>query len=330
MGKEINWIEHRGRVYLKDVLPLDTPFKIEIEPTSACNFKCIYCRHSSVKIKPEFMSMEIFDKIISDIKKFPNKIKTFNFVGIGEPLLNKNIYEMILKAKEVSNDVVLITNGSLLTRENSNKLIATGIKTIRVSLQGINEGDYLDICGYKINFNEFLSNLEYLYKNKSESTKLYLKMPDIAINTKKRKELFYELFKNKCDYLVIQNITNNWEEVDFSFIKQNEKNVIGSKNKKIDICYFPFYTMSVDKQGVVFPCCHTYGDISLGNVINDNIFDIWRGTKLNKFRINLLSKFKDNINNTCKNCLIPYSYYNKWDDLDDYKEYLLKKYIIED
>lgn len=41
MNKEVNWIEHRGRVFLKDVLPLNTPFKIEVEPTSACNFKYI-------------------------------------------------------------------------------------------------------------------------------------------------------------------------------------------------------------------------------------------------------------------------------------------------
>ena len=100
MNKEINWIEHRGRVYLKDVLPLDTPFKIELEPTSACNFKCIYCRHSTVKIKPQFMSMEIFDRIILGLKKFPNKIKTLHFVGIGEPLLNKNIYEMMKSGLE--------------------------------------------------------------------------------------------------------------------------------------------------------------------------------------------------------------------------------------
>lgn len=51
----------------------------------------------------------------------------------------------------------------------------------------------------------------------------------------------------------------------------------------------------------------------------------WGG--VNKFRINLLKKSKDNINNTCRSCLIPYSYYNIYDDLDDYREELLKKYI---
>lgn len=272
MGKEVNWIEHRGRVYLKDVLPLDTPFKIEIEPTSACNFKCIYCRHSQVKIKPEFMSMDIFDKIVSGIKKFPNKIKTFNFCGIGEPLLNSNIYEMIVKANEIADDTVLVTNGSLLTQENSDKLIEAGIKTIRVSLQGINEDDYLKTSGYRINFNEFLSNLEYLNNNKGKQTKLYLKMPDIAIATEKRKKLFYELFEDKCDYLIIQNIGNLFYDRNLSDIIINEV-----KDYNLNICPQLFYLLLISVSGSVYPCCTMHENVKVGDINYNSIFEIWGG-----------------------------------------------------
>lgn len=263
MSKEINWIEYRGRVTLKDVLPLDTPFKIEIEPTSACNFKCIYCRHSAVNIKPEFMTMETFDKIIEGSKKFPKKIKSFNFVGTGEPLLNKNIYNMIIKANEISNETVLVTNGSLLTKENADKLINSKIKIIRISLQGLNEEDYYKTCGYKIDFKNFLNNIKYLYYNKYDSTKLILKMPDIAINTEEKKELFYKLFENICDYLTIQNISNNYEEVDYSFTNfKNKNNVLNySYTNDVSICPFPFYVFHINNLGLVYPCCHIYDTI---------------------------------------------------------------------
>ena len=322
MNKEINWIEHRGRAYLKDVLPLDTPFKIELEPTSACNFKCIYCRHSTVKIKPQFMSMEIFDRIILGLKKFPNKIKTLHFVGIGEPLLNKNIYEMITKAKEVADDVALITNGSLLTKENSNKLIETGINTIRVSLQGINEEDYLKTAGYKINFNEFIDNLEYLYKNKSNITKLYLKMPDIVINTDIKKKIFYELFEDKCDYLIIQNIAKLFSDVDYSNIIVNE-----TKNN-FRICPQLFYMLCIAVSGSVYPCCAGYhkNNLKVGD-INDSLVDIFSGGGQHSKNIRLihLKGMKDTID-ACKKCEIPNYYYNKYDDIDDYADELLKKY----
>lgn len=328
-NKEINWIEHRGRVYLKDVLPLDTPFKIEIEPTSSYNFKCIYCRHSSINIKPEFMTMVIFDKIIEGAKKFKNKIKSFNFVGIGEPLLNKNIYNMIPKANEIANDTVLVTNGSLLTKENSDKLIESNIKTIRISLQGINEEDYYKTCGYKIDFKKFLNNIKYLYENKSKSTKLFLKMPDISINTDERKKIFYELFEDKCDYLTIQNIVSLHDEVDYKSINivDKDSNVVDYQIKKdLIVCPQPFYTLYVNALGKVFPCCHgSYNDKDIGDIENNNIFDIWYGSEMQIFRKLLLQGKRENIVN-CKNCTVLYYYYNKYDDVDNYRDELLLKY----
>ena len=186
-------------------------------------------------------------------------------------MLNKNIYEMILKADEVADDVVLITNGALLTEENSNKLIETGIKTIRVSLQGISEEDYQKTCGYKINFNNFLNNLEYLYKNKSEKTKLYLKIPDIAINTDERKNLFHKLFDDKCDYLVIQNIGNLFHDLDYSNI------IINYPQNKINVCPQLFYLLIIDATGFVYPCCAMHNDIKVGDINYNNIVEIWGG-----------------------------------------------------
>ncbi|WP_028329682.1 radical SAM/SPASM domain-containing protein [Brachyspira alvinipulli] len=321
MAKEVNWIEYRGRVYLKDVLPLDTPFKIEIEPTSACNFKCIYCRHSAVNIKPEFMTMETFDKIIEGAKKFPKKIKTFNFVGIGEPLLNKYIYEMIPKANEIANDTVLVTNGSLLTEENSNKLIKSGIKTIRVSLQGINSEDYYKTCAYKINFKKFLNNIKYLYENKPDTMKLFLKMPDIAINTEVKKKIFYELFEDKCDYLTIQNIGNLYNNIDYSNIIINKN----SKSNSLLVCPQPFYFILINVNGYVYPCCHAYDDFYIGNIYEQSLVNIWNGEKLKKLRIEHLNGNRNKIP-ICKNCDILNYFYNEYDDIDNYTEELLKKY----
>lgn len=319
MSKEINWIERNSRSYLKDVLPLDTPLKIEIEPTSACNFKCNYCKHSSEKIKPEFMSIDIFNKIIEGIDKFPNKIKTFNFCGIGEPLLNKDIYYMINKIKDLVEGTVLITNGSALTRENSDKLIKSGIKTIRISLQGVNEEDYYNISNYKIDFNKFLDNIKYLYENKSSETKLFLKMPDIAINTEERKELFYKLFEDKCDYLVIQNIGKLFKELNYDNI------IINDVNDDILVCPQPFYAMFINVNGKVYPCCHMYGDMYIGDITKNSLIDIWNGTVLKKIRIKHLEGKKD-LFDMCRNCEILNYFHNKYDNIDTYRNKLLHLY----
>lgn len=74
MKKEINWIERRKRNYLKEVLPLDTPYTIILEPIKACNFKCVYCVYSSSKIKSDIMSLELFKKAISGLDRFSKKL----------------------------------------------------------------------------------------------------------------------------------------------------------------------------------------------------------------------------------------------------------------
>lgn len=40
------WREE-NRTFLKDVIPLDTPYNIGIEASSLCNANCIYCAHST-------------------------------------------------------------------------------------------------------------------------------------------------------------------------------------------------------------------------------------------------------------------------------------------
>lgn len=324
-NKVIDWIEHRNRLYLKDILPLDIPLKVEIEVSSGCNFKCIYCRHSSVDIKSEFMTMEIFDKIYNGVKKFNKKVKSFNFAGVGEPMLNKNIYDMIKKSNELSNDTVLITNGSLLNKENADKLIDSEIKTIRVSLQGLDSDEYYRTCKYKIDFQKFLDNLEYLYKNKKKCTQLHLKMPDICIRTDEKKKLFFELFEERCDYLNIQNITEFFHEVDYSSMDLNNKNILGYDLKEVLVCHFPFYSIYVDKSGIVYPCDHMYGDMDIGDLNENSLYDIWNGKKLKNLFIDLLTKHTINLP-ICKNCTNAKCYTNKYDYLDDCIDDLLKKY----
>lgn len=101
MAEFEQWREIK-RTPLKDVAPLDTPYNILIETSSLCNARCIYCAHSQ-KEDPVYngnMSVEIFEKILHDVKEFSHKIKLFEMFGYGEPLCNPMLPDMISKAKK--------------------------------------------------------------------------------------------------------------------------------------------------------------------------------------------------------------------------------------
>ena len=105
-SEKVDMFFDKNRVYLKDVLPLDTPFSINIEISSLCNIHCKYCIHSLKENelkkvhKLSVMQMETFIKIIDQLKEFPQKIKTLCINGVGEPLCNKNFIDMITYAKQ--------------------------------------------------------------------------------------------------------------------------------------------------------------------------------------------------------------------------------------
>lgn len=327
MEKEINWIERRKRNYLKDVLPLDTPYTIILEPIRACNFKCIYCAYSTSKIEPYIMSLELFKKAIDGLSKFNNKLKTFQFIGLGEPLLNKDIYKMIDLIQDYAEIRTILTNGALLSESNIDKLLNTTLNEVRISLQGISEEDYYKNCGTKIDLKYFLSNLSYLYKNRGDK-KIFLKIPDIAINTNEKKEKFYELFEDKCDHIIFQKISPLQNPVNYSdIISDFSKTQYFEEVHRIKVCHQPFMMMQILANGDVAPCCalDIYKPI-IGNINNEDIYDIWNGNEMKKFRLMMLEEKRNTIK-ACEQCGYPEYQYNKYDDIDNYNKELLKKYI---
>ncbi|MHB8172582.1 MAG: radical SAM protein, partial [Thermincolia bacterium] len=95
------------RQKLGDILPLNTPLSIHIQTSNACNFRCNYCAQSlsieqlkSMDIDRKLMTYQTFTKIADQIRDFPEQVKVLNLTGFGEPLINKELPEMICYAKK--------------------------------------------------------------------------------------------------------------------------------------------------------------------------------------------------------------------------------------
>lgn len=321
-----NWIERKERTYLKNVLPLQYPFSMQAEVTRYCNFKCIYCVHSSEKLKYKpIMSIDLFNKFLEGFDK-TMRLKTFTFSGIGEPLLNKNIFQMIKNVKNYSDKVILISNGALLIPEVTDKLISSGLDEIRISLQGLNSDEYKKTCGYNIDFQEFLHNLDYLYKNKKQCEVIF-KIADIVINTEKKKKTLYQIFSNKCDFITIQSICPLHNEIDYTKIKDNYSETIYQDNKlrEVKVCPQPFYSMQLMADGKIRPCCMLEPEcFEIGDINENTIIEIWNGDKLNYLRkLHLLGESKKI--NSCENCNYPTYLDNIYDNIDDYANEIFKK-----
>ena len=113
------------------------------EVTRSCNLACSHCRASS-KHGPypdELSTSECF-KLIDEIVSFA---KPIIILTGGEPLLRKDIFEIIRYGKKKGLTMVMAPNGTLLNNENIKKIIDSGIKRISVSLDGPDADSHDDL-----------------------------------------------------------------------------------------------------------------------------------------------------------------------------------------
>ena len=231
-------------------LPL--PTEIEISESGTCNRKCSFCPRSDPNFldKKEFITNELHLKMCLELKSLNYK-GTIRYSGFIEPMLDKNIYNLIKSAKNelpLSN-IEMVTNGDVLDLKRLRKLFSNGLNKILISA----------------------------YDGKLEADNLY--------NLCKEAGLSHEQFIVRHRYLsededfgiTLSNRSGLMENADFKIKSLSEP------LKKP--CYIPAYSFFLDYQGDVLICPHDWGKkIILGNLNTSNILDIWFSSKAMSIR----------------------------------------------
>ncbi len=107
--------------------------KLDLNVTNRCNFRCIHCAFDSGVIKMKELSLKKISEILKDTKELGGK--RFDITG-GEPMLRKDIEEIIKVGKKLNYKIELVTNGSLLNKTKLKKFKRLGLDSIAISLDG--------------------------------------------------------------------------------------------------------------------------------------------------------------------------------------------------
>lgn len=124
--------------------PVTQLAKVYVEATNACNLACRMCVRGVWDEPTGQMSAATFTRIIEGLRCFSPPPDVF-FGGYGEPLAHPHIVDMVAQAKATGASVELITNGTLLSRDLSRRLIAAGLDGLWVSLDGARAESYADV-----------------------------------------------------------------------------------------------------------------------------------------------------------------------------------------
>lgn len=105
--------------------------------TSRCNLHCSHCyRDSAPGNKPEEMTDKKCLAFVREIKELNPPIVLLTG---GEPLLRKNIFDIIRRCKKERLRVGLSTNGTLVDKHTAKKIRASGVDYVGISIDGNQE-----------------------------------------------------------------------------------------------------------------------------------------------------------------------------------------------
>ena len=146
------------------------PTAVHIEISGCCNLHCEYCALDQATTGAKVMSMSTFDAVLPAL----SEVRRIDLSGLAEPLMNKHLVEMLIKARAASPHahIALSTNATILTPEISEQLIREGLDELVFSLDGVDPGQ-VDAIRTGGSLNDVTTNIRELrdLKQRMGSTK---------------------------------------------------------------------------------------------------------------------------------------------------------------
>lgn len=324
-----------GRVALEQVIPLETPFLLYVDPSSACNFKCEFCPTGHLDLvrgshyKRRVLPLDLFAKFISDLADFDTPIRVLRMNKIGEPLLNRHLPEMIRLAKQCGriDKIDLATNAALFTRPLMQAVVDAGLDRLNISLEGITREQYRKHAKVDIDFEALVDSIKWLYAHRG-SCEITIKAPEDYL-TDAEKDLFYSTFGDHCDRIFLEKLSPIWPEFDMESRMENFKlpENVGQYGQRIDeklVCTYIFYAMAINADGTVSACCPDWDQkLVVGDLRKNTLKEIWNSDAMHRLRIlHLSGKRRDNP--VCRNC--GHIAHSQIDNIDEHREAIMVRY----
>jgi MoaA/NifB/PqqE/SkfB family radical SAM enzyme len=132
-------------------LTADFPSQVMVDVTEICNLACVHCPHPQFE-KSEHYGARNLDpalnhKMVEEVRVHGKERTQFiRYTSNGEPLVHPQIYDMLEDAVEHSGAfVTLTTNGTILNAQRVEKLLASGLHLIDISIDALSDETYAQI-----------------------------------------------------------------------------------------------------------------------------------------------------------------------------------------
>lgn len=158
--------------------PLLPPDLVQVNFSFVCNLRCKMCSmHDQMNLlqqqgKQIEIDSDTLQKVIWETKQLGSS--SILFLG-GEPLLRKDLFDLIHYAKELELNTMMVSNAVLLTAENIERCLASGLNWLSVSIDAATEEKHRHIRGENV-LGKIIENVTRLHVMKQEHSKEFPKV----------------------------------------------------------------------------------------------------------------------------------------------------------
>ena len=307
------------------------PLSVLWDLTYHCNMKCRHCLNDDDYSKDEIGIFGI-KHILNELKK--EKVFSINFSG-GEPLLRRDLLDILKITSEMNFGIRLSTNGLLLDNDLIKKLKKLDVYCIQISLDGL-EDNHDEFRGVKGGFKKAVEALKLCSENGLYTTmstmiinqnlhelsdlmelavslgvssfKLNSFMPvgrgressdQLSVSKEELRDLCMELSLNSKKFDGLINLQLNplfpW------LLEDNcSKPLIRGINSEIPLkCSAGQTSLVISPDGTIYPCPYLT-QLPLGNILEKSLSAMWNDNS------GILGRFRDmtqkKLEGKCKEC----------------------------
>ncbi|MFH1244950.1 MAG: radical SAM/SPASM domain-containing protein [Candidatus Omnitrophota bacterium] len=304
------WVDRAKNYYAGDF-----PLHLDIEVTNNCNLRCTMCFVDFSLDKGKFIDINLFKKIIDEAAQY--KLPSIKFNYRGEPLLHKQLVEMVKYAKGAGIiETQFNTNATLLNDANSEQLITAGLDKIIVSIDSIHPEKYNKIR-VGANFEQVVKNIKRFAAIKRSLKKntpvLRVQMVCMQENQDEIDD-FIAFWRDTADQIGL----NRYKKPR----NQKESRGIVDYAQQAGPCPQIFQRLVIGCDGKVTMCCgDTSREVVLGDAYKTPVARIWQGETLNNIR-RMHREYRFDEIAPCRLCSINWhSQGEEWNWLPGIKEY---------
>ncbi|MGO4044268.1 radical SAM/SPASM domain-containing protein [Actinomyces johnsonii] len=274
-NRALNWASYGTR----SLIALGMPEIRQIETTSVCNLRCVFCPYDEMTRAKHHMDVESFRNFLG--RRELEHVDEIALHHFGEPFLQANFHEFVRTATNLGIGTVVSSNMTRLSEAMVERVLGAGLSRLIVSIDAAKPETYskLRVRG---RLEDVESNLRMLLRKKMEMGSSIFIQTQFIVTPENHSEV--ETFESRwlaepgVDQVVIRHERTHAGQVVRHSQYQNREELRQP-------CRYLWESVVIMQDGTVVPCCKDFdAKAPLGNAFEQDLGEIWNGDVVQSMR----------------------------------------------